>query len=97
MKQAERDELLIRLDVRTENIEKTTESQEKHLSGLNEKVAKNILNIDRNDKRLKGVEQVLNGGVSLKFSRKQIAGGGISIVTVIGLGIIAIGKIFGWW
>ena len=35
MKPAERDDLLIRIDVRTENIEKVTTLQEKHLARLN--------------------------------------------------------------
>ena len=43
MKANERDELLIRLDERTANIYHLTEKQEKHLSDLNDAVAKNTI------------------------------------------------------
>ena len=93
MKASERDELLIRLDVRTENIEKITEKQEQHLTTLNNKVSKNLLNIDRNDKRLHQLEN----GVNLKFSKKQLATGGTGLITLLTFIIISIGKVLGWW
>ena len=65
MKPQERDELLGRLDERTKNIYNLTEKQEKHLSQLNEKVNKNVINIDRNDKRMTRIEECIEDGVAL--------------------------------
>jgi len=93
MRPNERDDLLIRLDERTINIYKLTEAQESHLRELNQRVSKNVLHIDRNDKRLLHLEE----GVNLKFTKKQIAAGSGSIMTVVATLIVAIGKIAGWW
>lgn len=97
MKATERDELLIRLDERTETIEKTTDKQEKHLVQLNEKVNSNVLNIDRNHNRIKDVEETMSQGLSIKLSGKQKATGSAGIVTLLVLLVTALGKSLGWW
>lgn len=97
MKPTERDDLLIRLDVRTENIEKITEKQEKHLAHLNSKVIENRLNIDRNHNRVSVLEQIAQNGTPLRLSRKQVATGGASVVGLATVVVMAIGKISGWW
>ena len=45
MKPKERDELLVRLDERTNNIWRLTEKQEDHLSKLNDQTSKNTTDI----------------------------------------------------
>lgn len=97
MKPLQRDELLGRLDERTNNIYKLVEKQERHLAKLNENVGKNTLNIDRNHNRLTDVESSLAGGISLKLSRKQTATGGVSIATILIMVVVGVGKVLGWW
>lgn len=97
MNEAERDELLIRLDEKSNNTYKLVEKQERHLAELNKQVAKNLLNIDRNHNRLTDVEDNLAGGVYLKLSKKQTATGSISVATIVIMVIVALGKVLGWW
>ena len=101
MKPAERDDLLIRLDVRTENIEKTTDKQEKHLARLNGRVIDNRINVDRNYRRLNTLEdlvdKVVQNGVPLKLSRKQVLGGGTGLAGVVVALLVAFGNAQGWW
>ncbi|KKN72625.1 hypothetical protein LCGC14_0408670 [marine sediment metagenome] len=93
MNSSERDALLVRLDERTEQNLRLTEKQEEHLSKLNEKVVKNALNIDRNHNRL----STLEGGVSVRLSKKQVAGSSAGVVTLLALLVTTIGKMLGWW
>ncbi len=97
MKPSERDELLGRLDERTDNTLKLVERQEKHMSQINDKVSKNQINIDRNHNRLTDVESHLSGGLSIKFSKKQKASGGVGIASLVALVLTALGKVLGWW
>ena len=93
MKANERDELLIRLDEKVNNIYSLTEKQEKHLRDLNSTVSKNATGIADHGYRLNTIET----GVNLKFSKRQIAFGSGSMVTIIIALITAIGKSLGWW
>ena len=97
MKPQERDELLIRLDERTEHTDELVEKQEKHLATLNERTAKSEMNIDRNHNRLTDIEGQLKEGLALKLSRKQVASGGVGIASVIVMVLVALGKTLGWW
>ena len=101
MKPAERDELLVRVDERVENIERTTDKQEKHLANLNQKVAKNVLNIDRNYNRINTLEELceklIESGVPLRLTRKQVASGGTGVISIIVMLLVALGKTLGWW
>ena len=101
MKPLQRDELLIRLDERTAHIAETTESQEKHLINLNSKVAKNILNIDRDHNRISALEvsctKLIEEGVPLRFSKKQVAGSTTGVVSIIVAIIAGICKAAGLW
>jgi len=97
LKPQERDELLIRLDERTDNIYKLTEKQEKHLSELNDKVSKNTINVDRNDKRIVRLEECIANGVDLHLTKRQVTVGGASVVSLIILALTALGTILGWW
>ena len=94
MKVTERDDLLIRVDEKTANIYKLTEQQERHLAKLNEKVAKNVTDIATTKTRLEALE---TNGLSLKLSKKQVLGGGGSVVTLLIMVLYAIGKMNGWW
>ena len=93
MNVAERDELLIRLDEKTANIYNLTEKQERHLSQLNDKVSKNVLNIALNEHKIEALEN----GVYLRLNRGQMAVGGGTILSLICAAVIAIGKTIGWW
>ena len=86
----EKDELLIRLDERTANIYHLTEKQEAHLMELNDRVGKN-------SSRLDILEIISEHGMNVRFNKKQMAGGGISLVTFMALVLVAAGKILGWW
>ena len=97
LKPSERDDLLIRLDERSRNTYHLMEKQERHLATLNEKVAHNQMNIDRNHNRVTVVEESLKVGLPLRVSKKQVAGGSSAIVTVMALTLGAMGKILGWW
>ena len=90
MKPSERDELLVRLDERTINIYRLNEKQERHLSELNDRVAKNTINISNNN-------QKLDQGLGLKISKGQKIGGSTGIITLLALAITALGKSLGWW
>lgn len=73
MKPAERDELLIRVDERTENIEKVTTLQEKHLARLNGQVQQ--LGIDNEAVKTtlfgKGSDEGMAGRVNANSSRSK--------------------------
>ena len=99
MNEEKRDELLLgisvkvaTIDERTANIAKTTESQEKHLIRLNNSVGANVLLISKNTQRLDGLETF-----GIRFSKKQTAVGGGSIITILGMLVVAIGKLLNWW
>ncbi|KKN78429.1 hypothetical protein LCGC14_0349610 [marine sediment metagenome] len=73
MKPAERDELLVRLDERTEAIKDTTERQEEHLEKMNGR----LRDVENKQSRLKGILIGLgvlgSGGVGMGIS--QLLGG----------------------
>lgn len=97
MKVAERDELLIRLDVKMGLCLETLDKQEKHLAHLNNKVVDNRLNIDRNHNRIGVLEDMAQNGTSLRLSRKQVATGSAGAGGVGIMLLMALGKISGWW
>jgi len=94
---SDRDELLIRVDERLKYTCELTEKQEGHLSTLNDRVAENALNIDRNDKRINQIERVVENGVPMRLSKKQLAASGGSLATIIASAMLIIGKSLGWW
>ncbi len=84
MKPSERDDLLIRLDERTNNIWRSTEAQEKHLAELNGST-KQIGN------RVTVLETKVEERTVNKISKKAIAGygsGGLLVLTLTILQII---------
>ena len=95
----ERDELLIRIDERQQNILTLTMAQEKHLRTLNSKVASNMLNIDRNDKRLIRVEACIDSGVpyKIKLTKKQMMAGGGTAIPLTTMVLYGLGHLVGWW
>lgn len=98
MKVTERDAILIRLDERSKNHLELTEKQEKHLSILNNRVSKNEMNIDRNYNRINGLEvDMSNVPRNPRLSKRQVAGGGVGIVTLVILALTILGNISGWW
>jgi len=97
MKPAERDDLLIRLDEKTNNIYKLTEKQEQHLATLNEKVTKNQLDISKNVSRIAMLDDSVREGVPVRLSRKQVTTGGVGIVSLLSLVLVTVGKVLGWW
>jgi len=60
MRPQERDDLLIRIDERTNNIWNVTEKQEKHLKNLNGKVAEAIIKAAENTKDIEGNRRSIN-------------------------------------
>jgi len=64
MKPQERDDLLIRIDERTQNIWRLTDQQEKHLSKINDSLLKHSTNIAVNSNNIKRVWWLM-GGVGL--------------------------------
>ena len=86
---ANRDELLIRLDERTSNIWTLTEKQEKHLTELNNSVAKNT-------NRLNIIETKVDERTQSKISKKAVTGYGGIAVTV-GTLLYYLGQANGWW
>ena len=92
-----RDELLIRLDEKMKYTCELTEKQESHLAKLNDRTRKSEMNIDRNHNRLTTIENILTTGMPLRLNKKQMAGSGASLVTLLVLVITAVGKIIGWW
>ena len=97
MNVAERDDLLIRMDERQKQIFDMNMMQERHLSELNAKVVHNVIKIAANEGRILTVERILEQGVPLKLTKKQIAAGGGSILTVVSSLVLAAGKLAGWW
>jgi len=83
MKPLERDELLVRLDEKSNNIYHLVEKQERHLAELNNKVAKNVLNIDRNSNRIASLENLITSGVSLKLNKRQVTIGSAGVIAII--------------
>lgn len=97
LKAGERDELLIRMDERQRQIYEMNLLQEKHLSDLNSKVVHNMLKIASNENRIYNVEKILEQGVPLRLTKKQMTAGGGSIVTIVASLLFAIGKAAGWF
>ena len=99
MNTKERDELLIRIDERQQNILSLTVAQEKHLRTLNSKVAANVLNIDRNDKRLARVESFIESGIpyKIKLTKKQMMAGGGTVIPLTTMVLYGLGHLVGWW
>ncbi|HUV46150.1 MAG TPA: hypothetical protein VMW45_03675 [Dehalococcoidia bacterium] len=85
-----RDELLIRLDERTNNIWTLTEKQEEHLAKINN-------HLDDHSKRLTIAETQLAERTSSKVSKKAVAGYGGGTAVVVSTLVLAIGQIMGWW
>ncbi len=79
MKPKDRDDLLIRIDERTNNIWRVTEAQEKHLEKLNG-------HLDNHSKRLTVVETKVDERTIAKLGRKTIwgiSGGGILLLATL--------------
>ena len=85
-----RDELLIRLDERTNNIWTLTEKQEGHLGKINS-------HLEDHSKRLTIAETQLAERTSSKVSKKAVAGYGGGTAVVVSTLVLAIGQIMGWW
>jgi len=84
MKPTERDDLLIRIDERTNNIWRVTEEQEKHLARINN-------HLDDHSKRITIVETLQK---ERNRPNKKTMGGIGGIIAAI---LAAIGKAYGWW
>ena len=97
LKPGERDELLIRMDERQKQIYDMNMQQEKHLSDLNSKVVHNIVKLANHSEKIFTIEKILEQGVPLKLTKKQMAAGGGSVLTIVGSLLIALGKLAGWW
>lgn len=93
MKPKERDDLLIRLDERTNNIWTLTEKQEEHLAKIND-------HLDDHSKRLVIAETQIKertiSPVVKKMSKKAMTGYGGIAITVITL-LYYLGQARGWW
>ena len=92
-----RDELLIRMDERQKQIFNTNMLQEKHLSDLNSKVVHNVVKITTNENKILNIERILEEGIPLKLTKKQMVAGSGSIVTIVASLLLAVGKLVGWW
>ncbi|MBU0650739.1 hypothetical protein KKC59_02400 [bacterium] len=92
-----RDELLIRMDERQKQIFNMNMLQEKHLSDLNSKVVHNVVKITTNENKILNIERILDEGIPLKLTKKQIVAGSGSIVTIVASLLLAVGKLVGWW
>jgi len=111
MNQDELENLVVRVDTKLDGIYELSKRHDKHLENLNNKVAKNAERSIENSQKIAGltnevvldrsrqekIEDVIMSGVSLRFSRKQMLGGGASIMTLISLIIALLAKILGWW
>ena len=84
MKPTERDDLLIRIDERTNNIWRVTEVQEKHLAKINS-------HLEDHSKRITIVETLQKE--RSRPSKKSISGAGALILAI----LASIGKAYGWW
>ena len=93
MKADERDQLLIRIDERTNNIWTLTERQEKHLAELNSSVARNVNRISVLETK---VDERSVSPVAYKMSKKAMGGYGSGVVGVLTI-IYYIGQARGWW
>jgi len=92
-----RDELLIRMDERQKQIFNMNMLQEKHLSDLNSKVVHNVVKITTNENKILNIERILDEGIPLKLTKKQVVAGSGSIVTIVASLLLAVGKLVGWW
>ena len=78
MKAPERDELLIRLDEKTNNIWNLTEKQEQHLDRLNSSLSDHAVQIAQNKTSIKWIVRVLSAG-------GLIGGAGTGVSKLLGL------------
>ena len=97
MNAQERDNLLIRMDERQQSILKLIEEQETHLRELNNRVAKNVLDIFRNSLKVVEIEKCITDGVPIRVTKRQTIIGGTSAMTFFSLLLALIGKINSWW
>ena len=89
MKPKERDELLVRLDERTNNIWRSTEAQEQHLAKINN-------HLDDHSKRIVIVETKVEERTVSRVSKKAKVGYGGGVLAIATLLFYA-GQAFGWW
>ena len=85
----ERDDLLVRLDERTNNIWALSEKQETHLSKINS-------HLEDHSHRLDIVETQVKERTTSKVSRKAKVGYGSGILVFITLAYYT-GQALGWW
>jgi|TARA_Y100000034_G_C6692139_1_gene304805 hypothetical protein len=67
MKAGERDELLVRLDERCNNIHHHIEKIERHLSKLNDKAANAAIRVGVNRRWLSGISGIVSTIVAMRF------------------------------
>lgn len=100
MKVNERDELLVRLDEKTNNIYALNEKQERHLSEINGHLADHSKRLADTEGEIRRVEQKVDERTEShisKMSRKVKFGWVSGAIVLIATLVLTIGPLAGWW